>query len=97
MHRKLGSATLSKMAFLGESNPSFSWEKSHWRNTVVKKRKKGKVIEGTYVGGVTHANGLPQLFDGLWGVAVELEEFEREYSRVVLLILPVNHQASLSW
>ena len=27
MHRRLGSATLSKLAFPGESNPNFPWEK----------------------------------------------------------------------
>ena len=32
----LGSAPLSQMAFPGESNPNFPWEKSHWDNTVVK-------------------------------------------------------------
>ena len=31
MHRKLGSATLSQLAFPGESNPIFQWEKSHWK------------------------------------------------------------------
>ena len=32
MHRRLVSATV---AFSGESNPNFPWEKSHWGNTVV--------------------------------------------------------------
>ena len=36
MHRRLGSATLSQLAFPGKGNPNFSWEKSHWDNTVVK-------------------------------------------------------------
>ena len=36
MHRRLGSATLSQLAFPGEGNPDFPWEKSHWDN--VKKR-----------------------------------------------------------
>ena len=36
----LGSATLSQLAFPGENNPNFPWEKFHWDNTVVKKRKK---------------------------------------------------------
>ena len=36
MHRRLGSATLSQLAFPGEGNPNFLWEKSHWDNTVVK-------------------------------------------------------------
>ena len=35
MHRRLGSATLSQLAFHGESKPIFPWEKSHWDNTVV--------------------------------------------------------------
>ena len=35
MHRRLGSATLSQLAFPGERNPNFPWEKSHWDNTVV--------------------------------------------------------------
>ena len=29
MHCRLGSATLSQLAFPGESNPNFPWEKSH--------------------------------------------------------------------
>ena len=36
MHSRMGSATLSQLAFPGESNPNFPWEKSHWDNTVVK-------------------------------------------------------------
>ena len=36
MHRRLGSATLSQLAFPRESNPNFPWEKSHWDNTAVK-------------------------------------------------------------
>ena len=35
MHRRLGSATLSELAFPGESNSNFPREKSHWDNTVV--------------------------------------------------------------
>ena len=52
MHRRLGGATLSPLAFPGKSNPNFPWEKSHWDNTVViiiiiiiitaKKKKKKK-------------------------------------------------------
>ena len=38
MHRGLGSATLSQLAFSGESNPNFPWEKSQWDNTVLKKK-----------------------------------------------------------
>ena len=37
MHRRLNSATLSQLAFPGESNTNFSWEKFQWENTVVKK------------------------------------------------------------
>ena len=39
MHPRLGSATLSKLAFPGEGKPNFPWEKSHWDNTVVKQNK----------------------------------------------------------
>ena len=39
MHRRLGSATLSQLAFPGDGNPIFPWKKSHWDNTVVKKKK----------------------------------------------------------
>ena len=35
MHPTLGSATLSQLAFPGEGNPDFLWEKSHWDNTVI--------------------------------------------------------------
>ena len=40
---RLGSATLSQLAFPGEDNPNFPWEKSHWDYTAVKKKKKVKV------------------------------------------------------
>ena len=33
-------ARLSQLAFPGEGNPHFPWEKSHWDNTVVKSNKK---------------------------------------------------------
>ena len=36
MHRRLGNATLLQVAFPGEDNLNFPWEKSHWDNTVVK-------------------------------------------------------------
>ena len=36
MHRRLGSATLLELAFPGEGNPNFLWEKSQWHKTVVK-------------------------------------------------------------
>ena len=39
MHPRLRSATLSQLAFPGEGNPNFLWEKSHWDNIVVKKRE----------------------------------------------------------
>ena len=32
-------AQLSQVAFPGEGNLNFPWEKSHWDNTVVKKEK----------------------------------------------------------
>ena len=35
LHRRLSSATLSQLAFHGESNPIFPWETSYWDNTVV--------------------------------------------------------------
>ena len=37
-HRRLGSATLSQIAFPGENNPNLWREKSTWENTVVKKK-----------------------------------------------------------
>ena len=39
MHRRLRRATLSQLAFPGEGNPNFPWEKSLWDNTVVKTKK----------------------------------------------------------
>ena len=39
---RLGSATLSQLAFLGEGNPNFPWENSLWDNTVVSIKKKKK-------------------------------------------------------
>ena len=36
----LGSTTLSQLAFPGEGNPNFPWEKSHWDDTAVKSKKK---------------------------------------------------------
>ena len=36
MHPRLGSATLSQLAFSGEGNPNIPWQKSHWEITVVK-------------------------------------------------------------
>ena len=40
MHPRVGSATLSQLAFPAEGNPNIAWEKSHWDNTVVKKVKR---------------------------------------------------------
>ena len=42
MHRRLGSTILSQLAFPGEGDPDFPWEKSQWDDTVVKKEKKKK-------------------------------------------------------
>ena len=39
IHRKLGSATLSQLAFPGKSNPNFPWEKPQRENTAVKKER----------------------------------------------------------
>ena len=39
MHRRLGSATLSQLAFPRKGNPNFPWEKSFWDNTVVISKK----------------------------------------------------------
>ena len=39
MYRRLGSATLSQLAFPGEGNTNFPWKKSYWDNTVVKRLK----------------------------------------------------------
>ena len=43
VHRRLGNAILSQLAFPGEDNLNLPWEKSHWDNTVVKSKSK-KVI-----------------------------------------------------
>ena len=42
MHRRLGSASLSQLAFPAEGNPNFAWEKSHWDNAFVKSKKQRK-------------------------------------------------------
>ena len=44
MYRRLGSATLSQLAFCGESNPNFPWDKFHWDNTVVERKKKAEAV-----------------------------------------------------
>ena len=48
MHRRLGSATLSQLAFPGESNPNFPLEKSHWDYTNVLVKVK-EVFQGNFV------------------------------------------------
>ena len=51
MHPRLGSATLSQLAFPVEGNPNFPWVKFHWDNTVSdlkKKKKKKKVLFVTF-------------------------------------------------
>ena len=42
MHRKLGFATLSLLAFSGEGNSNLPLEKSRWQNTAVKRYMKKK-------------------------------------------------------
>ena len=42
VHYRLGSPTLSQLAFHREGNPNFQREKSHWDKTLVKKKKKVK-------------------------------------------------------
>ena len=56
MHHRLGSATLSQLAFLRESNQNFPWEKTQTGNThtVVKKKKKKRRERETLL------NNLPQ-------------------------------------
>ena len=44
MHGKLGSATLSQLAFPREGNPNFPSVKSHWGNTVKKKIIQSKKV-----------------------------------------------------
>ena len=55
MHRRLGSAALSQLAFPGEGNPNFLWEKSHWDNIVVKKRERKKEKDFMLIWNGTHA------------------------------------------
>ena len=42
MHRRLDGATLSQLAFPGESKPSFQWEKFHVDDIVAKSKVKKK-------------------------------------------------------
>ena len=44
MHPRLGSLTLSQLAFPGEGNPNFPWEKSHWNNCNKKIFEIGEVV-----------------------------------------------------
>ena len=55
MHGRLGSATLSQLAFLGEGNPNIPWEKPHWDNTGVKSREKKYLYMYTYIQTYIHA------------------------------------------
>ena len=43
MHPRLGSATLSQLAFPMKSYPTFPWEKSQWINTVIRKKNSPSV------------------------------------------------------
>ena len=40
MQPRLGGATLSQLAFTGESNPNSPWAKSQWDTTVITNKKK---------------------------------------------------------
>ena len=64
MHRRLGSATLSQLAFPGEGNPNFPWEKSHWDNKVVKKNKVGGAEKFAFALGVESLDLLFSLLSG---------------------------------
>ena len=46
MHSRLGSANLSQLAFPGESNPNFPWEKFHWDNKVETKKSRIQRLDG---------------------------------------------------
>ena len=52
MHRRLDSASLSQLAFPGECNPNFPWEKTQWDNAVVKieEENRSMVIEKSMFG-----------------------------------------------
>ena len=60
MDPRLGSATLSQLAFLGEGDPNFLREKSHWDNTAEKKigEKKKEEVESPVV---THGGLVKQV------------------------------------
>ena len=45
MHRRLGSTTLSQLAFPGESDPYFQWEISQWDSTVVQQQQQNQQEE----------------------------------------------------
>ena len=44
MHRRLGSATLSELAPLEESDQNIPWEKSHSDNRVVEKKEMMEIL-----------------------------------------------------
>ena len=48
MRERLRSATLSQLAFPGEDNLNFPWEKSHWDNTVAKSYFQKKNLLNTH-------------------------------------------------
>ena len=50
IHGRLGSSTLSQLAFLRHSNSNFPWEKSHWDITVVKSKVKKKCPHSRWTG-----------------------------------------------
>ena len=53
MHSRLGSATVSQLAFPGEGYPNFPREKSHWDNIVVTSHCYNSVTSYSCVAGVT--------------------------------------------
>ena len=68
LHRRLGSATLSQMAFPRESNPSFSWEKSEWDNTVVTTTTKSRASGVSYISRGCLALEILSRGEGSWRV-----------------------------
>ena len=67
MHRRLGSAILSQLAFLGEGNLNIPWEKSHTIKLCTKTMKARLKGEGT---GSNYTRQQPALFDELGLVPV---------------------------
>ena len=49
MHCNLGSATRSQLAFPGERNPNFPWEKIQWDSTVAVKTSVCGVLVFTWI------------------------------------------------